>query len=115
METLDVLIRARAEVEKGWCQDVAVDSGGNVCALGALETAVGVEKYARVYATRYDGIRGARGALTNALPADRPPSVPLFNDTPETTKADVLALFDRAINAEAVKVTADPAHTYTVA
>lgn len=112
METLDVLVRARAEVEAGWCKSMAVDYGGNVCALGAIETALGASKYTHTLVAHYD-TSGARLALTKALPAGYS-SVPQFNDDPHTTKADVLALFSRAINAEAVKVT-DPAHTFTVA
>jgi sugar phosphate isomerase/epimerase len=87
-------------------------SRGNVCALGAIETARGVPKLPRRNTTIIMG--DAVDALERALPAGYR-SVPVFNDDPHTTKADVLALFDRAIAAEAVKVTADPAHTYTVA
>jgi sugar phosphate isomerase/epimerase len=113
METLDVLIAARAEVEAGWCKKVAVDHHGNVCAVGAIDTALGVPKVTRTYAIGGVATRAARTALRDALPAVL--NVPHFNDDPQTTKADVIALFDRAIAAEAVKVTADPAHTYTVA
>jgi hypothetical protein len=112
METLDVLIRARAEVDAGWCKKTAVDHYGNVCALGAVETALGRPKTQRRNTTIIMG--DAFAALTLALCRGYS-SVPGFNDDPQTTKADVLALFDRAIAAEAVKVTADPAHTYTVA
>jgi hypothetical protein len=111
METLDVLVAARAEVEAGWCKGWTVDHRGNVCAFGAVETALGVSKARR---RNVEIIMGnPSDALWTALPAGYA-TVPRFNDDPHTTKADVLALFDRAINAEAVKVT-DPAHTYTIA
>jgi hypothetical protein len=113
-DVLSILVAARAEVDAGWCKNVAVDYHGNVCAVGALETALGVEKVPRQHTMCCVTTREARAALRNALPA-RHVGIPWFNDDPHTTKADVLALFDRAIAAEAVKVTADPAHTYTVA
>jgi hypothetical protein len=106
-EVLDVLIAARAEVEKGWCKFSFEDDGGRVCAQGALDR---VGAYGRT---------PVRDALIDALPPDYVPpkfrniGLMLFNDT--HTQADVLALFDRAIAAEAVKVSPDPAHTYTTA
>jgi hypothetical protein len=100
MDTLDVLIAARAEVEKGWRKGGQEDKDGNVCALGAVWRVSGVREdcphTAPLYAV-HDG------------------SIAFWNDDPSTTKADVLALFDRAIAAEAVKVSPDPAHTYTTA
>jgi hypothetical protein len=111
METLDVLVRARAEVEAGWCKKTAVDHRGNVCALAAVETALGRPKTQRRNTTILMGAPFA--ALTRALRGGYS-NVPGFNDDPHTTKADVIELFTRAINAEAVKVT-DPAHTFTVA
>jgi hypothetical protein len=101
MDTLEVLIAARAEVEKGWCKYSLEDPDGNVCAHGALER---VGSYGRSH---------AREALIDALPPEhvhprhRNISLMLFNDG--HTQADVLALFDRAIAAEAVKVSPDPA------
>jgi hypothetical protein len=105
-DVLDVLIAARAKVEKGWCRFSYVGAGGAVCAQGALDL---VGDYGRY----------GRDALIGALPPEhlhprhRNISLMLFNDT--HTQADVLALFDRAIAAEAVKVSPDPAHTYTTA
>jgi sugar phosphate isomerase/epimerase len=115
METLDVLIAARAEVEAGWCKKVAVDHHGNVCAVGAIETASRrAEGHAHVrdWRRRHPSCAHRPSGRAARLGAERSP---WFNDDPQTTKADVIALFDRAIAAEAVKVTADPAHTYTVA
>jgi hypothetical protein len=106
-DVLDVLIAARAEVKKGWGRFSYEDTHGAVCAQGALER---VGSYGR---------SPAREALIDALPPEwihpkhRQISLMLFND--RHTQADVLALFDRAIAAEAVKVTPDPAHTYTTA
>jgi hypothetical protein len=103
-DVLEVLIAARAEIAKGWCKYSYEAPDGSVCAQGALERVGG-------FGT------GARAALIDALspehlhPRHRNISLMLFND--QHTQADVLALFDRAIAAEAVKVSPDPAHTYT--
>jgi hypothetical protein len=113
MTTLDVLIAARAEVEKGWTQGRPCDEHGNVCAMGALTRVLGEELRTTISAAPaavYDS--DACYALEAVCPDEW---VQRFNDLPDTTQADVIALFDRAINAEAVKVTADPAHTFLVA
>jgi hypothetical protein len=112
METLDVLVAARAEVEAGWCKKVAVDPRGNVCAHGGLETALGIPKLPRRNCKIYPG--AAATALAMALPAwywD----VPGFNDDPHTTKADVLALYSRAINAEMARIYAEGKSITTIA
>jgi hypothetical protein len=113
-DVLDVLIAARAEVEKGWCKGHLVnDDTGDVCAMGAVYRAAGDDF---VTAPVPDSVLAmadrTRRILEDALNGRH---VPFFNDASSTTKADVVALFDRAIAAEAVKVTADPAHTYTTA
>jgi hypothetical protein len=108
MTTLDVLIAARAEVEKGWCKYTLERGTGEVCAIGALR---------RVKAKGEVLGSGVVQALTEALPRPFRASVEIanFNDLSTTTKADVLALFDRAINAEAAKQVpvSDPAHVHT--
>src|SRR4051812_5683885 len=98
MSTLEVLMKARAEVEKGWCKFALEDRNGNCCALGALVR------------TGEEWPRGARvlGELLDPTPSCG--SIATFNNAPETTKADVVALYDRAIAAEAVKTSLDPAH-----
>jgi hypothetical protein len=101
MDTLEVLIAARAEVEKGWCRIQLEDDDGNVCAAGALQRVAANGDY-----------RSALFALRDLLPAWTHGAIGIFNDS--KTKADVLALFDRAIAAEAVKVTADPSHVHAV-
>jgi hypothetical protein len=108
MDTLDVLVKARVEVEREWWQggggcDPQDRVTGGVCAIHALLRVV-------------KNTTPALAALCRELPAPYASyDVIGFNDAASTTKADVLALYDRAINAEAVKVTADPAHTFTVA
>jgi hypothetical protein len=99
MDTLEVLIAARAEVDRGWIKFFGETPAG-VCALGGLSR-VGT------WSTKSEPYK----ALLAALPAHHC-AVSAFNDDFRTKKADVLALYDRAITAEAVKVTADTAHTF---
>jgi sugar phosphate isomerase/epimerase len=110
MNALDILIGAKAELERGWCQYALEDLDGNVCALGAVNRVSGgnANEWTPVVGL------GALDALATAGGFGMAEIVP-FNNDPNTSKADVIALFDRAINAEAVKTTADPAHTFTVA
>jgi hypothetical protein len=110
MTTLEILMKARAEVEKGWGR-TAVDGAGNVCALGAIDVALGGSRdepkvAAKLYTERWDVVDALGGSATGIVH---------FNDDRSTTKADVLQLFDRAIAAEAVKASPDPSHTFTVA
>jgi hypothetical protein len=98
-EVVDVLVRARALIadEKYWCrgnytQLVDDESVFAYCAVGA-----------EMNATR--GLMGwpdespSLVALINALPAGYT-RVSVFNDDPKTTHADVLSLYDRAIEME---------------
>jgi sugar phosphate isomerase/epimerase len=123
METLDVLIAARAEVEKGWCRFQRVDMDANVCALGAIHVVHGMPR--EVYSAYSMPWPEVPVEVTDALEAAVPDYFTRVEDVSQpyrfmiandaaTSSAPVLALFDRAIAAEAVKVTADPAHVYAV-
>lgn len=83
-----ILIKARAIVAAGWCQGTEFDGDGNYCLSEALRLA-GLEGRTDTDAFNY---------LTGALPRQYG-FKPLheFNDAPSTTKADILAFFDRAI------------------
>ena len=82
---VEVLLQARADVEANWCQGFGQE--GQVCALQALwNTKIG----------RYEE---AGSFLIKALPqiwAVRG-GIITYNDDKTTTKADILALYDRAI------------------
>ena len=105
METIDILRSARALIDtpEKWTRgtnarnasgrSVPFDSPSAVCfcAYGAVLRASGGE------------IVLACQRLWEALPAGWPDIFPLYNDYPDTTYADVLALFDRAIAAEEAK------------
>jgi hypothetical protein len=87
-QVADDLRAARAAIAAPglWCKNAYKD-GGRCCAIGALEV-LGEAAFKR-----------ARQALRHALPEGFL-SVVAYNDHPTTTHADILALFDRAIEAE---------------
>ena len=101
MKTSEVLTKARELIEKPeiWTKgEYARDESGNscrptgpfarcFCALGAVKAA-----------GNYKGDNNpAAEKLTESLERDRFRWVCLFNDSKDTTHADVLALFDKAI------------------
>lgn len=79
------LMDGRIRVELGWCQGRFVDERGFVCALGALGRRA---ESTRMFATEL--------YLKKALPVANCVVVE-YNDEPGRTKADILALYDRAI------------------
>lgn len=96
----ETLVEARKliEEEKNWVKGAYKREGifprsPLFCAVGTLREIDG----------EYEGL--ARKALGQALQGNGPTgngwySVPRFNDHPNTTHADILALFDRAIAAQ---------------
>jgi hypothetical protein len=93
-ETIPVVVQnlldARARIANGWCKGVFLTrfSGGvhvSYCALGAIGYTSGCSRNTKEEAW-----------LTTALPVGAS-SVPDYNDSLKTTHADILALFDRAI------------------
>lgn len=98
---LDTLVAGRARIEHGWCKKhytKKVFGRQCYCAVGAVDDGV-------ADLTWHLSIE-ARAALHKALPPDAPVgrfgdrTVVAYNDHPATTKADVLALYDRAIERE---------------
>jgi hypothetical protein len=114
VKTLDVLIAARAEVEKAWCKGRAHNWDGSVCALGAIEVAAGIPHEAyRTCITKEGSTHPAALLLRRHVPQAFEHNVPAFNDDEYTTQADVLAMFDRTINSvAAVAGVTDPAHVF---
>ncbi len=88
-EVLSGLLRARANVARGWCQERIKDSAGRVCLAGAFANALMTEEVGAV-ALRY---------VRAALPDWAEGSIVSFNDAPGTTQDDVLAAYDSAIDA----------------
>lgn len=87
MKTVDVLRKARELVAAGWCKG-AYQQGRRFCAVGALRAACPDEDMVVAVAHRRLG-----AYLPELVGGD----VVRYNDAHTTTHADVLALFDRAI------------------
>jgi hypothetical protein len=88
------LIAAKALIDtpEKWIKG-SFHKAGCFCAVGAL----GMASNGNPENWGYD----EREALLRALPVDAVAySVALFNDDPDTTHADIMALFDRAIAAQ---------------
>lgn len=97
MKTVIQLLKdAKERIEKnGHCKDQLWDEQGRCCIIGAVSRAHGPAG-AAVY--NPDAYFAAMNSIRASIPADAPTqSIPGYNDLPETTKEDVLALFDRAI------------------
>lgn len=91
-EVKQILTDARALVKRGWIQNEfyrLVDGVPCYCAVGAMDDA----SMGHLHGDSW----GAITALRKALPTSCRWGVTNFNDAPETTQDDVLALFDRAI------------------
>lgn len=87
---------ARRLVAKGWCQHLGEDAYGNHCVMGAVgEVAGDTDTHVKAYR-----------ALANAIPLTRMgfyQGVAEYNDAPGRKKAEILALFDKAIENEITK------------
>lgn len=105
---VDMLRAGRAKVERGWGQGNTYLKG-NVCAIGGIACVADPKIEQRGffvpndfavsdhYFTALDVLNRAltpRWALT---PRTSPRGIPIWNDDPDRTQADVLALYDRAI------------------
>ncbi len=91
METKEVLIAARGLIKKGWIQGVDSQVRNGVtcyCAVGAVHSVL-----PGIYQT--EPLEALRGALSVHDKARG--GVMSFNDAEGRTQAEVLALFDRAI------------------
>lgn len=97
-ELLAILRGGRDAVRRGWCQKALRDEVGNVCALGGLLRTLGGEVWRGGHVS---GARDAMGDAMDKLEAQIPGGIDIvrFNNAPGTTQADVLAVFDRAIEA----------------
>ena len=96
-QVIDALVRARELVERGWCQgwfardadgvevSFASQSACRFCAIGAIRRVADIPD-----GNNGIGLLFRAGGLT-AL------DLAAWNDAPERTQADVLALYDAAI------------------
>lgn len=100
MTPLEILILARAKVEQGWMQGIGALNADGVpigarepgaccwCVFGAIEAVIAPNDPEEAEAESF---------LREALPPKFDTLISKFNDDTETTRRDVLALFDRAI------------------
>jgi hypothetical protein len=97
MSVREDLIAAKALIAdpKKWRQDPNIGADGSMCAVRAVERACGEEEYS----WWHEGTRSwtACHLLILAIPDDLTGT--FYNDRPDTTHADVMAWFDRAIAA----------------
>ena len=78
------LMKGRKRIEAGWCQG-AFRMGGAVCAVGAVSE----DPDDPVVSTALKVLESAFGSAVTDIPE--------WNDSPDRTKEEVLALYDRAI------------------
>lgn len=112
----EVLIKARSIVERGWHQGDSTDGHGNFCLRAAIGLAAGSHVYndgrytweqlgrdASPVEHAAHLQRSARDVKAAQLVVDQIPKpfkgISVFNDDPDTTKNDVLAVLDKAISA----------------
>ena len=81
----EVLVRARAEVEREWCKWPEIYDGGTCAYLAIVDN--GTDEDATVREDAVDVFAAAIGTR----------DITLWNDAPERTQAEVLAAFDKAI------------------
>lgn len=88
------LIAARALIDtpEKWGKGSFRAVDGCLCAVGALGVAT--------TGNAHDWSASAYNALYDALPETAYAGVPSYNDNPNTTHAEIMALFDRAIAAQ---------------
>lgn len=94
-----ILERARALIEKHWGKGLWYDETNNTyCALGAIQAA-GSRANDPVHAALSINSASEKAIpyLRKALPTKWGESIMRFNDAPSTTHADVLEVYDRAI------------------
>ena len=107
-----VLQEARVLIDKGWikgsfaCNEsmIAVDTTDEkascFCILGALRRVEGLSDLDRCYTDNYTS---AREVILEVLKPRGYDFIPTFNDSEDTTKEDVLKVFDEAIEIEIAK------------
>lgn len=93
--------RALIDTPEKWCKE-SYECDGAMCVLGAGQSANGLQEGGPEY---YAALRGALPPEWEPDENDWSGDVPQFNDDPATTHADIMALFDRAIDAAEAKAT----------
>jgi hypothetical protein len=95
MTTREILVGARALIAKGFCKEVfRRNERGESCERGAACQWCILGAIFEVHPGRYpdDAVEAMERSVGGHIPT--------WNDAPERTQADVLAAFDRAIEAQ---------------
>lgn len=103
-EVAEILTKAVEILDKkGWCQDQLINSAGNVCAFGAINTVV-VGTALNMYDLKAGQVDAVAEALYRHLPPDfehllqSPRGVVVdYNNSARTTVEDIKDLFKRTI------------------
>lgn len=95
----EVLIKAKALIDtpEKWIKDEFCDFRGGYCALGAAAHAAGMNPD-EADQNGYEEFQQLCELLTRQTP-DEYRSIVDFNDDPDTTHAEIMSLFDAAIEA----------------
>lgn len=103
MTTLEVLERGLERVKRGWTQGMfAANEAGQPCHTGLGGATAWCASGAVQTASLHEW-RAALDALERHVPAgasNQGDVLVYYNDAPERTQADIIALFERAIAAE---------------
>jgi hypothetical protein len=109
MTVKEVLVAARDRVEKNWFKghwrdnSELSDEECGVCTLGAINFVLDGNARGPLKYSDFVLMRDVEIVLMDNLPVEWIPLdpqfriIPQFNDDPRTTKADIIALYDRAI------------------
>lgn len=106
MTQVERLKAARQHIVNGWCKGVFNDAQGNVCAVGAIKLVVSRHLDARLASNDYINdviILDKALQLVVYNGPFKPSPMPIgrrvftYNDAQETTKEDVLRIYDQAI------------------
>lgn len=92
-QSADILRRAKALIDRPekWCRFIQRDFSGRMCAIGAIIAGEGKTPM------QDNPHRGALTTLSSVLPHKRSDPIASWNNDPDTTHADVMAAFDKAI------------------
>jgi hypothetical protein len=101
-KTLDLLIKSKELIRKGWCQGRYHKKtwlfNDQYCVLGAFLKVTNNAWYLGKLGTLFVNANNiSQIPLENNLPVSRSFNISSFNDNPATTIKDVLAAFDNAI------------------
>lgn len=103
-ETRKLLSAAKGVVSQGWCQGTLNTDSGDVCLMGAVFEASDESPRSRGIAVAFDVLCEAAHLSLTSLPSNYKHPLADWNDAPERTQEEVVALFDKALTETATPV-----------